>query len=266
MRHKIIIIAFFLIAINNSYASGVFNGDVQSKLDSSFSNLPQITDSTKQATTPDKISKQYEEAYLSFNYFGIINRTIVVNYDGNFYLPIREIFDQLIINFEIDKQAEIIKGFYIYPDDVYQIDFKQLKFKSSKIEFSFSEGDFIKTDLDYYFKTDFFDKAFNLSFTVDIRNLALNLVTTEILPVYSKFLREKKYNYLSNYRKSEDFPLLFPRERYLLMGGFFDYNVSASFSEYSQPFYNYDLGVGIEILGGDLKASTSGTVVGNNRS
>lgn len=235
-----------------------------SKPDSSFDKSKTSTDTLKTSGTNPYQHKPYEEAYLSFNYLGIISRTIVVNYDGNFYLPIREIFQQLLINYEVDKRPDIFKGFFIYPDSLYEIDFANLKFKSYKAEFTFSESEFIKTDLDYYLRTDFFDKAFKLSFTVDIRNLALKLISEEILPVYSRFLREKKYNYLANYRKTEDFPLLFPRERYLLMGGFFDYNVSASFAEYSQPFYNYDFGVGMEVLGGDLKASTFGTVVSND--
>jgi hypothetical protein len=258
-----IFIIFFLFAIKNSYGSIIFNSAVMSVQDSSFVETYTNTDTTKSATKSDHY-KSYEEAYLSFNYLGIINRTIVVNYDGNFYLPIREIFQQLLISYEADKKSDVFKGFFIYPDSLYEIDFANLKFKSYKTEFAFSADEFIKTDLDYYLRTDFYDKAFKLSFTIDIRNLALKLISEEILPVYSKFLREKKYNYLASYHKTEDFPLLFPRERYLLMGGFFDYNISASFAEYNQPFYNYDFGVGLELLGGDLKASTVGSIARND--
>lgn len=252
-----------MIAINNLFGSGVFSKVIISESDSSLSNKKTNSNIADSVIVRDPHQKSYEEAYLLFNYLGIINKMIVVNYDGNFYLPIREIFQQLLINCEIDKKKELIKGFFIEKENIYEIDFHQLKFKRPDVEFSFQETEFLKTELDYYLRTDFFEKAFKLWFTVDIRNLSLKLVSEEVLPVYSQFLREKKYNFLANYREREHFPLLFPRERFLLMGGFFDYNVSASFAEYSQPFYNYDFGLGMEVLGGDLKTSTFGTIVGN---
>lgn len=203
---------------------------------------------------------EYEEAYLNFSYQGIIKQTIVAKYDGNFFLPFREIFDLLQINYETDQSADRITGFYISAEDKYVIDIISLTFNRSENAFSFKENDFIKTDLDYYFSTDFYYRAFNLSFTVDIRNLSLNLITDDILPVYAKHLRDKKYNYLSGHRSFEDLPLLYPRTRSIFNGGILDYNLSASYIKINQPFYNYNIGLGTEVLGGDLRTITSGTV------
>ncbi len=216
-----------------------------------------------QSIHADKM-QNFEEAYLLFNYRGIVKRTLVVYYEQNFFLPLMEIFDELMINYNLDRESEIISGFYIDPEVEYEIDLKKLTFKNSDDMFYISRDDVIIKELGYYFKMDFFLKAFKLSFTVDMRNLTLNLESEAILPVYSKFLREKRYNSLSEIQRLEEFPLLFPRERSIFNAGFFDYNLSASYSQNNLPFYNYELGLGTEVLGGDLKTATRGSIVENN--
>lgn len=264
MSYKICIAVFFCFTVYPFYSSIAYNRD-STDIPISVNSASQTFPDTSQTSNTSSIrEKAFEEAYLSFNYKGIIRRTITAYYDGDFYIPLREVFEELLINFQIDRQTEVVKGFHIYPDDEYEIDFGNLTFKRDEVEFIFSEADFIKTELDYYLKKDFFLQAFNLSFSVDIRNLALNLSSDEDLPVYSKFLRERRYNLLSKPDQQEQFPMLFPRERSLFTGGFLDYNISASYAEVNKPFYNYDLGLGTEVLGGDLKTAAKGDIVGNN--
>ena len=149
MKKIILTIGFFLIELNNLFGFSINSTAVISVKDSLYNEFESYSDTTKTSGVKSN-QNAYEEAYLAFNYLGIINRTIVVNYDGNFYLPLREIFQQLLIDYQVDKQSEVIRGFYIYPDSLYEIDFKNLEFKSYKTEFTFSENEFIKTDLDYY--------------------------------------------------------------------------------------------------------------------
>jgi hypothetical protein len=214
-------------------------------------------------TSKENIKNEFEEVFLSFSYYGIVNRTLTVNYNGIFFLPIGEIFDQLLINYIIDRQKDIIRGFYTYPDNKYEINFRDCTFKSTKIEFKFSNSDFLIKELEYYLTPDLFNRAFQLSFSVDISNLALNLVTTDVLPIYSKYLREQKYNYLPKESELEKYPMLFPRDRSLLRGGFFDYTFSGSYSKNYLPFYSYNLGLGAELLGGDLRTSVNGYSIEN---
>jgi hypothetical protein len=206
---------------------------------------------------------ELEEVYLSFNYYGIVNRTLTVNYSGKFLLPFGEIFDQLVINYTFDRQKNIIRGFYINEENTYELNFDSLNFKSVDKEFKFSVNDFIIKDFEYYLTADLFYKAFNLSFSVDINNLALNLATTDVLPIYSKYLREQKYNYISTEKMLETYPLLFPREKSYFRGAFADYSLSSTYSRNNFPFYSYNLGVGTEILGGDFQALTNGYTAGN---
>jgi hypothetical protein len=207
------------------------------------------------------VQNKFEEVFLSFNYLGIVNRTLTVNYNGVFFLPIGEIFDQLLINCTIDRRKDIIRGFYIFPDHNYEFNFNSMTFKDPDREFSFSNRDFVKKDFEYYLTADLFYKAFRLSFSINVSNLELSLATDDILPIYSKYLREQKYSYLPQSGISEKYPLLFPRDRSLLRGGFIDYTLSSSYSKQYAPVYGYDLGAGIEFLGGDLQTSARGYTV-----
>ena len=261
MITRIFLFIFFLFQIaysrnSNSYLVGGNN-------DLNLREYNQYNPSDTTIVTPKSGNVRFEEVFLSFNYYGIVNQTLTVNYNGIFFLPLCEIFDQLLINYTIDRQRNVIRGFYIYPENNYEINFTDLIFRSSDNEFSFSNTDFAKKEFEYYLTADLFYKAFQLSFSVDMGNLALNLTTTDILPVYSNYLREQKYRYLSSGEELEKFPLLFPRERSFLSGGFIDYRLSGSASKHNLPVYNYDVGVGAELFGGDLQTSANGYTIAN---
>lgn len=262
MRYKIALIVFFIIQINYAHNPGAQLNNFNQWADSLILNDSKVPD-----TTSTEIKKTetigYEEVYLLFNYLGLISRTLIVNYRESFFLPIGELFEQLFINYKHDYRNEIITGFYIDPENEYEIDFKKFHFKSKDYEFSFTANDFIKSNFDYYLTTDFYARAFRLNFSVDIRNLSLNLVSKDVLPIYFKYLREKKYGYLPELTKNQAVPLLFPRERSLFAGGFLDYSLSSTLSKDYQPSYNYNTGIGTEILGGDFLAFTNGYAIGN---
>ena len=264
MSYKICLIVFFCFATSVTYPLNAFERDTIVTPEVTYPDQQPFSDTSTISNHFFVSQKSYEEAYLLFSYKGIIRSTITAFYDGSFYLPLKEIFEELLINYQFDREAEVITGFYINPNDEYKIDFRMLSFKKSDVEFQFNKDDLIITELDYYLKIDFFSRAFNLLFLVDLRSLALNLSSGEILPVYAKFLRGRKYTLLSGASEQEEFPMLFPRERSFFTGGFLDYNISASYAEFNKPFYNYDLGLGTEVFGGDLKTAASGSIAGNN--
>lgn len=264
MRNRILIV-FLLIITNYSFGHINLAGVISNKYSLPETNSNILYNDNLNAE-PVQALDEYEEAYLNFSYQGIIKQTIVARYDGNFFLPFREIFDLLLINYKIDRTSNKITGFFISSDDEYTIDLTQMNFKRSDNILSFKESDLIETELDYYFSTDFYYRAFNLTFTVDIRNLSLNLVTEDILPVYAKYLRDKKHNYLSDYSSFEELPRMYPRTRSIFNGGILDYILSATCTEVNQPLYNYNFGAGAEVLGGDLRTITRGSYStgGNN--
>ncbi len=248
MNNKIIISIFFLFQLAYAQNSAEYN---------------QYNPPDTSITASKSVSDEFEEVYLSFDYLRIVNRTLVVNYNKIFFLPIGEIFDLLLINYSIDKQNDVIKGFFIYPENEYEINFKDLTFKNSNNEFSFSNNDFVKKEFEYYLSSDFFNKAFGLSFSVDLSNLKLNLIASDVLPVQSKYLREKKYKYFSRSEDLDIYPLLFPIDRYFLSGGFIDYSLTGSYAQQNMPTYNYVFGIGLEIFGGDFQSSVSGYTIEN---
>ena len=80
----------------------------------------------------------------------------------------------------------------------------------------------------------------------------------EILPVDRERERKLKYAVCEQQRrKTADYPLLYPRERRLVGGAVLDYNLGF-FSGTESESFNYNLTGGMELLGGDLRASVSG--------
>ncbi|MCU0415454.1 MAG: hypothetical protein MUE91_13825, partial [Ignavibacteriaceae bacterium] len=76
------------------YTSGI---TADQEIISSNSDMPADT-TVNQSIHADKM-QNFEEAYLLFNYRGIVKRTLVVYYEQNFFLPLMEIFDELMINY-----------------------------------------------------------------------------------------------------------------------------------------------------------------------
>lgn len=256
-------IIFILLLIPLTFSQAIYGNISIAKSQSNSTTFSQLNAQDTIDTVSELAMDEFEEVFLAFSYMRLINRTLVVNYDKVFFLPIGEIFDLLLLNNAIDKQNGIIKGFYIYPENEYEINFNNLTFKSRNNEFTFSKSDFVEKEFEYYLSPELFYKAFKLSFSIDLNNLTLNLASEDILPVYSKYLREEKYKYFSRSEDVAQYPLLFPRERNYLSGGFLDYSLTSSFSKQHLPLYNYGLGLGIELFGGDLQTSLTGYTLEN---
>ena len=212
-------------------------------------------------------NNKYEEIFLTFNYQGIVNKTITVYYDEGFFFPLLELFNVLLIPYNLESGKDLINGSIGESSKSFEIDFSNQVFIGKTTELSFSYKEYFVKDFDYFVSAEFLSKAFGFNFSVDISRLTLSLISEEILPVYSKYLREQSYNFLASSDDEDKFPMLFPRERKILSGGFFDYALTGSYTKYYSPLHNYDLGVGMEFMGGDLQASINGyTIAGRTQS
>jgi hypothetical protein len=201
-----------------------------------------------------------EEVILKFSYERVLESVIFAYYYKNeMYVPLESIFRILLINVISDESASKLYGFYISPEDEYEIDFKNLQAVFRNRLISFNKDEILVSGKSICLLPGLIKKIFGLNFVVNMNNLTLSLSTAEKLPVVTKIERENKREFGNMYTKVQNGPLLFKRNRRFLNGGFFDYSLSLSYANASDPFYNYDFSLGSELFGGELNAFTRGS-------
>lgn len=172
---------------------------------------------------------------------------------------------QLKVDVTINPRDSTIKGFFINPDNQYEVNFRRGIASFGKKEIRFDSSKVIIGQLDFYVLPSVISKIFNLNFSVDFNSLALSLATEEELPIVTEYQRESRRNYLITSPQSSLFqaPLVYPRQRSLLNGGVIDYSLTA-YTGQGQSIYNYSFTGGGELLGGEAEGSILGNVSGKN--
>ena len=206
-----------------------------------------------------------QEVFLSFNYRNLFNKVIIAYFeDGNYYLPVSEVFSSLKIPNTVNTTDFSLVGSYLDPANTYRFDFKNYTVSlDGKGSFSFSADEMLVKELDYYVQLNVLSEVFDLNFTVDLNNLLLQLQTPHVLPIVEEQQRAERRRRQEKFSVGQNFyPLEYDRDRKMLGGGFFDYSLSAILSE-NVNNYNYDLDLGTEVLGGDLQGSAFGSYSDN---
>lgn len=204
--------------------------------------------------------KQEEEIYLSFRYHGGIN-TIVIAYVKNksYYLPVTELFHLLSIDFEVDPANLAIKGFYLDPDQKYELNFMQRAVHMGETQLNITASDFLIKDVDFYVQPLVLKVIFGLDFTVDMSRLVLSLESSDVMPIVEQYERRTKHRkgMLTSSEQGESYQLLSGREKRVLAGGFIDYSLYGFLSSEGQ-LSSFNISTGGELLAGDIQGSVSG--------
>lgn len=214
--------------------------------------------SANQKVVPTDL-KNADEIFLKITYASLVDITVIAYYYKNeFYFPFKELCDNLEINSKISNTS--IEGFINDRSNRFQVDFFPNKVSMSDTLRNFVFSDFLKSDFDYFFNSEFYRKIFGLEIKTDFGTLTSSIRSRELLPVYQRFQREKSYEAFAKRKKKEEADVLFPRDRRVINGGIFDYNVGYTVGggQSISSFYNFKLGG--ELVGGDAQISTSGEI------
>lgn len=209
-------------------------------------------------------SSSQQEVYLTFQYRGIVSSYITAYYkDGEFYLPIGELFNVLEIDHHIDIASLTVSGLYLgeIPYEIYLAS-RILKARAGDTELELTSDDVIVNEIGYFLKPVIFERLFGLTFTVDFNNLTLNLDTSDRMPVVARYEREQKRKQAGQNRPRFErsyHPLQFDRQYGLIDGGFIDYNISGIYTPNTQLF-TFSNAIGTEFLGGDVQGNTFGSI------
>ena len=179
--------------------------------------------------------------------------------DETVLLPVLEVFGLLEINYQPDKSNFTVQGNYISSNNHYSINFLTGLIKIGKKEYTLSPNEYKISETDFYLSPKVLEEVFGLHFTVKIDQLVLSLSSDQTLPVESRKSREQLRERMEglDYKK-QDFPLRYNRKRSILSGTMLDYSINTDLSA-SEKSLGYTLSGGLEVLGGDLQGSISGS-------
>jgi len=206
-----------------------------------------------------------EEIYLSFRYRGGIDAIIIAyGKNGQYFLPVTELFNLLSIDYTVDPANLSINGFYLDPAINYELGFLQRIARLGENQLNFTASDFLIKDVDFYVQPLLLKTLFGLDFSVDVSRLVLNLETNDILPIVERYERrtKRRKGMLTNAEAIEAYPLIAGRDKRVIGGSFIDYSLYGHISEEGQ-ITSYNLSAGGEFLTGDIQGDISGTTTSN---
>ncbi|MEX0684727.1 MAG: hypothetical protein WD098_01880 [Balneolales bacterium] len=207
-----------------------------------------------------------EEVYLSFRYRGVGDVMVIAIYEnGEFYLPVTELFNLLLINHNVEMTGNqlLVKGFYLDENDQYEIDFNNNFIRMRNVQREILVSEQLIGELDFYLLPQVFADIFDLDFSVNMNNLRLQLETNKTMPVVNSMERKAARGSMREYQVViEDYPLIYGRNSQKIGGAFLDYSISGNVSN-AANIYNYNFTGGAELLGGDIQGSILGTMSGD---
>ena len=214
--------------------------------------------------TTEQISSDAEEIYVTLQYAGLINQTIVAYYRNNkIFLPLVELFNALEINIKTDYKLQEVTGIYLGQDKSYKLDLKKMEITFGGKNILIDKEEFLKTDFGFNFSPEFYKKVFDINLNFQFSNLTVHIDGSNKTPLSERILREKSYNFLLAKKEEKNYKLI-EKKKSIFSIGFFDYQLSNVVSKQNKPNGLYSLGLGAELLGGDIQASTLGNYSDGN--
>lgn len=209
-----------------------------------------------------KTFAQQEDILLTFRYPAV--GTLYINSlysskDEKVLIPILELFSLLEINYQPDKTNFTVQGNYLTADNPYTINLSAGYIKLGKKTYPLTPDDFKIGETDFFLSPKLFEEVFGLVFTVNIDQLVINLTTTQVLPVQNRISREQSRKKMEGIDTSKTaFPLRYDRKRSIMSGSMLDYSINSEISPEAKSL-GYTITGGMELLGGDLQGSISGS-------
>ncbi len=204
-------------------------------------------------------SDSTEEALLEFRVGSARSIIVALVRQDSVYLPLGALFQTLEIEFAYDARDSVAHGYFLGDSAEYRIDVRGGTIAVGKRLTRIAARQLIVRGVEVYAPPAALDTAFGLRFHVDMRRLAIALETTKRLPILARRQREleDRQRIGAAALLPPEAPLRFPRTRRLLDGGILQYGVNLT-GVSGASTVSGQLGLGLELLGGDLEASAEG--------
>ncbi len=203
---------------------------------------------------------QNDEYMFIFSHTGIGSFYVnAMEVNGQYYLPMGELFSLLSIHFEKGENGLSFQG--VFPvNNPYIIKLDPPAILRGRETHLLQHADIYIGEMDLFLLPEVFEHYFGLRFTVNLTTMGLSLQSDHLLPAEERLnITRARRNIPEQHKPVSDYPMLFPRNRRILGGGMLDYAFGFTKNNLQHGF-NYTLTGGMELLGGDLQ----GSVMGNN--
>jgi hypothetical protein len=209
-----------------------------------------------------KLPENSYELLLQLNYQGIVKTDLLaVGIDTTYYVPFLLIMEKLRIFNEFDYTNKTMKGYLIEKDSSFYLDFRTGNCEALGKKIKLDKDEFLVDQMEVYVQPEVFEKLFDFQVNLYYLKLLLNVTSKFDLPIKEAYKRFMGHSFLQDDGEARrDYaPLLFDRKQSFLNGGVMTYNLSASYDSRRNQSYSFGNNLGMEVLGGDLNLSGSGS-------
>jgi outer membrane protein OmpA-like peptidoglycan-associated protein len=198
-----------------------------------------------------------EELWIEFKYknYGSAFFT-VFSIDSVLYLPVCKILNYLHIKCTQSAAGKGVEGFLGSENNIYKIDYSSMEIICGNRSIKINESDIFQKE-EYYVNSVLFEKVFDLKLVFDKREQSLSLFTEMKLPI--DIQNERSLERARHLKKSEikSPELLYKRKRNLFNAGLIDWALGYNYMELNNNLLFYSLGLGAELMGGDIQSFIS---------
>ncbi len=216
--------------------------------------------SAVQAFNPRDVDINFNDEYLFrllIQHVAYVDMT-VYSVDSVLYLPFQEFFSFLRIKNELTDNGNILKGFFLSQERIYEIDLKQSTMVLGDSLYSIAPRDLLMKGNVAHFSLDFFRRYFSMDFDVRFESLSILIKSTAKFPIVRILQREQVRQQRPGQVYAPRIDKTLPREYHWIDGAMLNWSLSYVKNAQMQ-FGTYGANLGLEVLGGDLQGSINGS-------
>ncbi len=202
-----------------------------------------------------------EEFMLGFRHPAVGGHYVNALYDsstGKVFLPLTELLGLLQIPYERGEADCALQGRCPATREHWEVNLHDQSVRKGKEVFELTVDQYRLKDFDWFLLPEVFAQTFGLHFTINMTVFRMSLQNDYPLPAEERQRREQMRRSLDHMQMREDHPLIYPRDRQFAGAGVLDYNLSAGITP-DKLFHAYSLIGGMEVLGGDIQGSLTGS-------
>lgn len=178
-------------------------------------------------------------------------------YRDQLYIPVAKLFSLLKI--KTTSQKNKLDIFFPNPTTPLFIDFENQTVNATKGIFSFLQEDIVQIENELFMLKRHFEALLDINLDFNYRKLHLFLSSKNKLPIVSYLERKERYDRFTSSPVISTPDVILPAKHHLLKGWNADWSLNNSHSNHYKS-YSYRLGLGGQLLGGDLSLRSSGNL------
>ena len=171
--------------------------------------------------------------------------------DDQVYLSVIDVFNFLKIKIDYSPGFDDVSGFFINPQNTYQIDRENNRINYNKKIFPLKERDLIRTETTLYLKVEYFGSVFGLNCSFNFRSLSVILNTSVELPVIREMRLEQMRRNVGQIKGDIIADTTINRKYSLLHFGMADWMVTSTQIVNSTTDTRLSLTLGSVLMGGE---------------